>query len=251
MRRVVITGAAGLIGGVLRRTLSERYDLKGVDKRRAIGLARTDMLNLRAVEKAFRDADAVIDLAGLAQLDTPWELVLKNNIGATTNALLAAQAAGVRRFVFASSNHVTGGYEREWPYSAIVAGEYDGLERAQIPMIDASMPVRPDSAYAVGKLFGEAAARYHAGSSGLTAICLRLGAVNGENRPLAPRHYAAWLSHADLARLMTCAIDAPETLEFGVYYGVSDNTWRFWDVAQARAEIGFEPKDDAERFRAE
>jgi nucleoside-diphosphate-sugar epimerase len=251
VRRVVITGAAGLIGGVLRRALSERYDLSGIDKRRAIGVARIDMLNLRAVEKAFQGADAVVDLAGIAQLDIPWELVLKNNIAATTNALLAVESVGVRRFVFASSNHVTGGYEREWPYSAIVAGEYDGLERAEIPMIDASTPLRPDSPYAVGKLFGEAAARYHAASGALTAICLRLGTVNGENRPLAPRHYATWLSHGDLARLVAAAIEAPETLEFGVYYGVSDNTWRFWDVAQARAEIAFEPEDDAERFRGE
>ena len=56
------------------------------------------------------------------------------------------------------------------------------------------------------------------------------------DRPLASRHYATWLSHRDLASLVTCALEAP-ALNFAVYYGVSDNTWRFWDISTARAEI--------------
>ena len=249
--RLVITGAAGLVGEVLRRDLSGRYDVRGIDRRRVAGdnrMARGNMLNLRSVEAAFRGADAVVDLAGFPQVDTPWHLVWKNNIPATANAVAAAHTAGVRRFVFASSNHVTGGYEQEWPYSAIVAGRYDGLEPSQIPMIDSSTAIRPDGAYALGKVLGEAAARYYADSGGLSAVCLRLGTVNSEDRPLVSRHYATWLSHRDLASLVTCALEAP-ALRFAVYYGVSDNTWRFWDVSTARAEIGFEPKDNAEHFR--
>jgi uronate dehydrogenase len=249
--RLVITGAAGLVGKVLRRDLSGRYDVRGIDKRRVRGdtqIVHGNMLNLRSAEAAFRGADAVVDLAGFPQVDTPWHLVWKNNMRATANALAAAHTVGVRRFVVASSNHVTGGYELEWPYSAIVAGRYEGLEPSQIPMIDSSTPIRPDGSYALGKVLGEAAARYYADSSGLSAICLRLGTVNSEDRPLVPRHYATWLSHRDLASLVACALEAP-TLHFAVYYGVSDNKWRFWDVSSARAEIGFEPRDNAEHFR--
>ena len=251
---LVITGAAGVVGEVLRRDLSAQYEVRGIDKDRVRGeggIARTNMLNRRAVEAAFRDAELVVDLAAVSEVDAPWKVVWKNNIGATMNALAAAAAAGVRRFVFASSNRVTGGYESDWPYSAIVAGTYDGLDPAQIPMIDSSTAVRPNSPYALGKVLGEAAARYYADTRGLSAVCLRLGTVNSEDRPLMPRHYATWLSHRDLASLVTSALEAPPVLRFGVYYGVSDNTWRFWDVSRAHDELGFEPRDNAEHFRRE
>jgi nucleoside-diphosphate-sugar epimerase len=251
---LVITGAAGLVGEVLRRELSAHYEVRGIDKHRVRGdggVARTNMLNRRSVEAAFRDAELVVDLAAFPEADAPWKVVWKNNIGATMNAFAAADAEGVRRFVFASSNRVTGGYESDWPYSAIVAGSYDGLDPAKVPMIDSSTAIRPDGVYALGKVLGEAAARYYADARGLSAVCLRLGTVNSEDRPLAPRHYATWLSHRDLTSLVTSALEAPPTLRFGVYYGVSDNTWRFWDVSRARDELGFEPRDNAEHFRRE
>jgi hypothetical protein len=47
-----------------------------------------------------------------------------------------------------------------------------------------------------------------------------------------------------------CALRAPLELRYGVYYGVSANTWRLWDVANAAKELDFEPQDDAERFRS-
>src|SRR5207302_2162613 len=125
------------------------------------------------------------------------------------------------------------------------------LDPAQIPMIDSSTAVRPNSPYALGKVLGEAAARYYADTRGLSAVCLRLGTVNSEDRPLMPRHYATWLSHRDLASLVTSALEAPPVLRFGVYYGVSDNMWRFWDVSRAHDELGFEPRDNAEHFRRE
>lgn len=252
MQRIVITGAAGVVGEVLRRDLPARFDVSGVDRRRVAGdkrMARANMVNRRAVEKAFRGADAVVDLAGIPHVDTPWSLVSKNNIPATINALAAARAAGVRRVVFASSNHVTGGYERDWPYAAVVAGEYEALEPGQIPLLGPAAAIRPDSAYAIGKALGEAAARYYVDSSDLTAICLRIGSVNPDDRPLVPRHYATWLSHRDLVSLVACALEAPAAVRFGVYYGVSDNTWRFWDIANAQTDIGYEPEDNAERFR--
>jgi GDP-D-mannose dehydratase len=165
------------------------------------------------------------------------------------NSLEGARRAGVRRYVFASSNHVTGLYERELPWSAIVAGDYTGIDRAAIPQIGTSSPIRPDSAYAVGKAIGEAAAQLYSDTYGLSAICLRIGTVNRADRPQQPRHFATLLTHADLLRLVQCALDAPDELRFGVYYGVSRNTWRFWDISDAAADIGYEPQDDAERFR--
>ena len=181
----MITGAAGLLGTLLTRGLEGRYRVVGLDRarRRPSNVRRVDMAKPRSLERLFEGADAVVDLAGLPDARTPWEDVWSNNLPATLNALEAARQAGARRFVFASSNHVTGMYEREPPYDAVVAGDYAGLDHASIPLIGTDWPVRPDGAYALGKLLGEAAARWHADEFGLSAICLRIGTVKAEDRP--------------------------------------------------------------------
>ena len=250
-KRVLITGASGLIGGVLRDALGEAYELSGVDVRPVPGLDSlvADMTDLDAIQPAFEGVDVVIDLAADPNLFSSWEAVYRNNISSTYNALEAARRAGVRRLVFASSNHATGMYENDSPYSAIVAGQYDGLDPSSIPHITTAMPIRPDGPYGIGKAFGEAAGRYYSDEHGLSVICLRIGTLNREGRPLTIRHYATLLTHADLAHLVERCIEAPEELRFAIFYGVSDNRWRFWDISDSAKAIGYRPEDSAERWR--
>jgi nucleoside-diphosphate-sugar epimerase len=251
MATVLITGAAGLIGSILREGLDDGHSLRGLDRRRArpSGVRRGDVTRPRTIERAFEGVDAVVDLAGRRSVDMGWDHVLADGRG-RINVLEAARRHGVGRYVFASSNHVTGVFESEPPYSQIVAGAYEGVDSRAIPLIGPSAPLRPDGPYAVGKIFGEALSRFYAERHGLSCLCLRIGSVLPSNRPTQPRHFATLLTHADLVRLVDCAVRAPADLRFGVYYGVSANTWRFWDIANARDEIGFEPQDDAERFRS-
>ncbi len=251
MRKIVITGAAGLIGTVIERGFRDRYEIVGIDRapRRGTNVRRLDLSRPRAFASLFSGAEAVIDLAARPSDRTPWSDVWRNNLPATMNALEAARRGGVQRIIFASSNHVTGMYERDPPYSSIVAGAYAGLDPTATPLIARTWPVRPDGAYALGKVLGEAAARHYADAYGLSAVCLRIGTVNALNRPLEPRHYATLLTHHDLVRLVEAALAAPDDLAYGIYYGVSDNKWRFWDIADAREELGYEPRDTAEAFR--
>jgi uronate dehydrogenase len=252
-RRVLVTGARGLIGQVLRKALAEDYEVAGVDRRGRGGeggLSRADTTRLRQAERAVEGADVVIDLAS-AHWQQPWDVVRNNNIPAAWNTLEAAHRRGVRRVIYASSNHVTGLYERDDPYDRIVAGEYDGLDPATVPRINTAMAVRPDSPYGVGKALGEAAARYYAEEHGLSVLCLRIGTVNRADRPSAARHFATLLTHADMVSLVRCCIEAPSDLTFGVFYGVSANRWRIWDIDDARHAIGYEPRDDAETWRGE
>jgi nucleoside-diphosphate-sugar epimerase len=251
--RVLITGAAGLIGTLLRERLSERYELRGVDRKRArgSGLHAVDLSRGgRRALGAFRDIGGVVDLAGASDADISWKIVLNNNIPVTTNVLEAARQNGVRRVVYASSNHVTGGYELDDPYARIVRGDVESLDPQEIPLITSAHPIRPDGPYAVGKAFGEAVGRYYADEYGLSVICLRIGTCNRAGRPERPRHFATLLTHDDLVRLVVAAIEAPDDLRFGVFYGVSANTWRFWDIADSREAMGYEPQDNAEAFRA-
>lgn len=246
-QRVLVTGADGLVGRVLRSELGD-YDLVGVDRRRRTGLSRADLTSQRQADRVMQGVDVVIDLAS-AHWQKPWDSVLGNNIPAAWTTLEAARRHGVRRVIYASSNHVTGMYERDDPYARIVGGNYEGLDPATVPRITTQMPVRPDSPYGVGKVLGEAAGRYYAEEHGLSVLCLRIGSLNLVGRPTTPRHYATLITHADLARLVRCCMEAPRELSYGVYYGVSANTWRIWDLEDARAAVGFDPRDDAEQWR--
>lgn len=249
--RVLITGVSGLIGSILRNGLADDYELSGLDVRRIRGLKSHvgDMAKMKSVRRAFEGVDLVVDLAADASPLTSWERVCRNNVPATLNALEASRSAGVRRVVFASSNHVTGMYEREEPYSAIATGNYLGLDPSTIPRIGTGWPIRPDGPYAAGKAFGEAAARYYADEFGLSVICLRIGTVNQSSQPERERHFATLLTHDDLIRLVRCSFHASEDLKFAAFYGVSGNTWRFWDIEDAHEAIGYQPEDDAEVWR--
>jgi nucleoside-diphosphate-sugar epimerase len=249
--RVLVAGAGGVVGRVLWEGIGADYSLHGIDLRRdrARGIRRADVRRARSLRRAFDGVEAVVDLATGSDVELPWETV-EADIGGRVNMLEAARLHGVRRYVFASSNHVTGMYELDQPYASIVAGAYDGLDPDSIPLIGTGRPIRPDSPYGVGKAFSEAAARYYSEEYGISCICLRIGTVREEDCPKIPRHYATLLSHGDLVRLVDRALQAPLELRFGVYYGVSANTWRFWDIANAAEELGFEPQDDAERFRS-
>ncbi len=251
-KAVLITGASGLIGGLLRRAFEGRYALRGLDRRPAPGfdsMTVADATDPDGIAPAFRGADAVVDLAALSDQHTPWDQVYANNIPSTYNVLEAARRAGLRRVVFASSNHVTGLYENDPPYSDVVAGRYDGLDPETLPRITADAPIRPDGPYGIAKAFGEAAGRYYSERFGLSVLCLRIGTVNPEGRPLNIRHFATLLTHNDLAELVSRCIDAPDSVRFGVFYGVSGNKWRIHDVEAAREVIGYAPEDDAESWR--
>jgi len=247
---VVITGAAGIIGRVLRAELNDSYSLRTIDRSpgRGIDLA-VDVRQPERMQGAFAGAGAVVELAASSSLSTDWKRVLENNLAATVATLEAARRAEVPRVVIASSNHATGMHERDEPYASVLAGRYEGLDPDALPRIRADSPVRPDSFYAVGKCAAEAAARYYAEEYGLSVICLRIGTVNRENRPRNPREFATLLTYQDLARLVQCCLEAPLELGFAVFYGISRNRWRIWDIEDAASRIGYAPIDDAESFR--
>jgi nucleoside-diphosphate-sugar epimerase len=239
-----------LIGGVVRPALSKEYQVRGLDAKAGPGVDWVrDMRRLESIAPAFEGIDVVVDLAAVSGMTATWDEVRNNNVPATINAFEAARRAGVRRVVFASSNHAVGAYEGEEPWASVVAGAYDGIDAEGFPRIGTEVPVRPDGPYGVGKVFGEAVGRYYADAWGLSVICLRIGTVNRADRPTTIRHFATLLTHRDLVSLVRCCIVAPDDVRFGIVYGVSRNTWRIWDVEAGRELIGFEPSGDAETYR--
>jgi nucleoside-diphosphate-sugar epimerase len=235
MKHVLITGASGTIGSDLREFLTGRYQLRLQERPggKPVGPARPDeeivqaeLADLAAMRAAVRGVDAVVHLAASASGQTPWDTVLHNNIIGMYTTLEAMRQEGVRRMVFASTNHVTGYHELKG--------------RPCYP----DMPIRPDSYYGASKAFGEALARYYVDEHGLEVICLRIGSY--QPAPRGVRQLSTWLSPRDMAQLTWRAIESP--LTWGIFYAISGNARRYWDIGPTQDQLGYQPEDDAERY---
>jgi len=252
--RVLVIGSGGLIGSMLIRSLGERHDFHGLTRTPRenmpdVPTTIADAFDFAAIRPHFDGMDAVVHMAANASTGASWDTVLRNNFHATYNVYEAARQAGARRFVFASSNHAVGLFENDEPYRSIVHGDYAGLDPESIPRIDHTAPIRPDSYYGVSKAFGEAIGRYYSEQFGLEVACLRIGTVNRHNDPTrSVRHMATWMSHRDLAQMVDLCLSI-DGLGFEIFYGVSGNRWRFWDISHAQRVLGYRPQDDAERYR--
>jgi len=251
-QRVLITGITGLIGGIVYDSLKNDCEVSGLSRRKMerAGLRSFygDIRELDKILPAFVGQDSVVHLAADASMSATWDSVLQSNIIGTYNVFEACRLNGVKRVVYASSNHVTGMYERDHPYHHVVGGEYDMVD-VPVPMISHRSEIRPDGYYGVSKAYGEAIGRYYAEEYGISVECLRIGTVNSWDSPLRSiRHFATWLSHRDLAQLVRLSLEA-ENATFDIFYGVSDNKWNFWDINHAMTMIGYHPQDNAERYR--
>jgi uronate dehydrogenase len=236
MPTILVTGAAGGIGTMLRSRLARPdrllrlLDTGPVDSpgpgEEAVTASVTDMA---AMTDACHDADAVIHLGAIPS-EAPWDRVLDVNINGTYVVFEAARRAGVPRVVFASSNHAVG-----------------FTPRADFPVPDYAFPA-PDTYYGVSKAAGEAIAALYSRRYRMDAICVRI--LSCFPRPADPRMLSTWLSPGDAGRLFEACLTAPSP-GFRVIYGVSANTRGGWvSLAEARA-LGYEPRDDAEVFAAE
>jgi nucleoside-diphosphate-sugar epimerase len=252
VRKVLVTGSSGLLAGVLFRGLGDRYDFTGQDSEPPSHPTVPTMVGnlafMEDVRKVVNGVDAVVHLGGASDQNAPWESVLSSNLIGTRNVFEACCDAGVKRVVFASSNHAVGMHEFDDPYSRIREGDYEGLDSDSIPQIDHTVQIRPDGHYGVSKAYGEATGAYYAENFGLEVACLRIGTVNLNNRPMNVRELAVWCSHRDILQLIRLCLEI-ESLQFDIFYGVSDNKWRFWDIDHARDVLGYAPQDNAEDYR--
>jgi nucleoside-diphosphate-sugar epimerase len=245
MAKVLITGINGLIGGVISGPLQKGFDVRGLDitgpySDHVFEADVSDYDQVASVFEKLAPIQFVVHLAGRATLDAPWGAILSANIVGTRNIYEAAKAFKVQRVVFASSNHVTGAFE------GFEANLHLHLEH-EPERITVQHPIRPDSDYGVSKAFGEAVARYYCARWGIESICLRIGSVRPVDDPSTdPRLARTWLSHRDLISLIERSLAA--SIKFGIYYGISNNRGAFWDISNARSELGYSPIDDAARF---
>ena len=250
MKRVLITGMSGRIGGILRRHLESlgEYELTALNRRPVEGVRcfQADMADLEAIRPAFEGQDAVVHLA--AYLGSPdWEGQLRGNVIGVYNVYEASRLAGVKRVVFGSSGAVARGFDRMAPYDAIVAGRYDEVPE-DFPKITHEM-TWPQGIYGAAKLWGEALGRHFSDAFGISVLCVRIGMVNDANRAEGADQVWRYLSHRDIAQMLHKCIEAPDDLKYDVFFATSDNKRGYRDLEHPREVLGYSPQDSAEDFR--
>ena len=232
-KRILLTGAAGGLGRELRPRLKAYCEHLRLSDCQSLGqglageeIVIADLADKLAVQQMAQEVDVIVHLGGVST-EQPWEPILAANIVGVYNLYEAARKQGVKRIVFASSNHVTGFYRQD-------------------EVIDARDPVRPDGLYGVSKAFGENLAQFYWNRYGLETVSLRIGSSFPE--PKDRRMLATWLSYDDLERLVMSALSAP-IVGHSIIYGMSDNHTLWWDNKHA-SHVGYRPQDSSEPFRA-
>lgn len=229
--RLLLTGAGGALGRTLRPKLRSLCKVLRVSDKVDIGpagegeeMVTAALEDPAAVSALLEGVDAVVHFGGVMQED--WEAILAANVVGLYNLYEAARRHGVKRIIYASSNHATGFHRTD-------------------QIISPQDPVRPDSLYGVSKTWGENIARLYFDRYGIETACLRIGSAFPE--PMDLRMLASWQSYGDLERLVRACLTAP-VVGHTVIYGVSNNSASWWDNSGA-AHLGYQPADSADDFR--
>lgn len=232
-RRIVFTGASGGIGTMTRPLLAKLYPglvlsdrVKPKDLQPGETFVAADLTRPEEVAAAVKGAHSIIHLGGHS-VEGTWDQILQSNIIGCYNVFEAAREAGVKRVIFASSNHAVGFYPRK-------------------RKIRTDVTVRPDSRYGVSKAFGEALGALYADKHGMAVTCLRIGNVGP--RPLDVRRLSIWISPEDIVQLFRIGLEHPD-IRFDILYGASDNEASWWDNSRAR-QLGYRPTGKGENHRA-
>lgn len=232
LKKIVLTGARGALGSVLRMPLSRLAEtLVSTDileQPKSLlpneNWVEADLASYDQVAATMEGADMVVHFGAIVD-EKPFEELLGPNYVGAYNVWEAAWRHGLRRVIYASSIHAIGMQET-----------WSG--------IDADTPHRPDTFYGLAKCFAEDMARMYWEKRGLEAICLRIASCTQE--PQNARALGTWLSHRDLVQLVTRAVEAP-VVGCTVAYGVSGNARSPMSNAKA-GFLGYRPQDNAEPY---
>lgn len=227
--RILMTGAAGKVGTLLRPRLARDgrvlrlSDLRPLDPGPGEEWVTADLCDEAAMTQAVKGVDAVIHLGGQSR-EHPWADIVRANIDGLQVLMEAARKEGVEHLVLMGSHHAAGFHTR--PASGQDLPDY-------------AFP-RPDTYYGVSKVVMEAMGSLYHDRYGMNVTVIRLGTCNEGSADT--RGLATWISPDDLAGLVEAALTAPG---YHVVWGVSDNARRWWSLDEARA-IGYRPRDDSE-----
>lgn len=229
--RILITGPGGRVGTRIVPLLREHFSLRLFDHRPVAGESDDetilgDIQDFAALQRACAGVTAMLHLAAVPDEDDFYTRLLPMNLLGVYNAFEAARQAGLKKVLFASTGQTVLNYGKTW--------------------VTPDMPVRPSTVYGCTKVFGEALARHYSDVHGLAMIVLRICWFQGYDSPLfrsQPEMRTEWISPKDLTQLIVKAIGSD--VKFSIFFGISNNTGRHFDISNAQHLVGYAPQDDA------
>ena len=234
MAKVALSGASGNIGQVLRPRLVKRgIALRSAGGRKPLEalpgeeVMHGDLRDPAVVDRLLEGVEVLVHMAGTS-VERPLPEISENNLRGLFEVYEGCRRNGVKRIVFASSNHAFGMHSVK-----------DKLT------LDA--PFRPDGLYGLSKVWGEAMTRMYFDKHGIEGISLRIGSALP--RPTEFRHLSTWLGHDDLEHLIVRCIEA-ENVGYMAVWGVSNNPRSYWDQSGSE-RLGYRPTQNAEDWAAE
>lgn len=228
-KKVLITGAGGRIGSVIVPMLSNTYNLRLLDTmklrpHKKEEVVTGDIRDAKFLQSAMEDVDAIVHLAAIPDEDDFYTKLMPINIEGTYTLLETARRCGVKKVILASTCQIAFGY----PNSTFVTTD---------------MAVRPVNLYSCTKIFGEAVGRYYSDKFGMSIICLRIGYFqNYDSEFLQDSEVRKkWCSPKDLVQIIEKSIDSK--LKYGVFFAISNNKDRVWDIEDAKSKLNYDPVD--------
>jgi len=293
---IVVTGALGNIGfkvlcdlarqsGALRvigldalpareaqrEALAAAAAHSSVKPRTRAELLQCDLLDYRDARwrQVFDQVNTVLHFAAKTSLpDSGWAASDESFAMTLHTAQAALNSRTVERYIFASSNHVMGGYKDRDPAPGTLTPE---MEPAVGTRWDTGTEQLDSTAYAGARWAGERLCQALAEQAGdqTRFVCVRIGWCQpGENKAKtlsasgsptsahsnARAHSAErwfrqmWLSNRDCCQLFRrAAIADSASWPRGsvVVNGMSNNSGMPWSLESTRRLLGYEPEDDA------
>jgi uronate dehydrogenase len=139
---------------------------------------------------------------------------------------------------------VSQGHREQEPYKAMMERRLKDIP-SKISLITPNIPAKPRSLYAASKVWTESLARVYASRYNISCICIRIGQVE-RDRPRPSQGADIYVSQKDIAQIIERCIAADNTLRFEIFYGRSNNDYRWVDIENAREKLGYTPHDRAE-----
>lgn len=230
-KKVLITGAAGLVGSQLRKFWGDIFELRLADIKPIDNLAayeefvEMDITKYDEFLAACAGVDTVVHLAADRSPSAEfYKTLLDLNIIGCYNGFEAVRAAGCRRIVFASSINAILGYrykERTFPHS----------------------PIFPLNVYGATKCFGEALGQVYVHQHGLSCIMVRLSSPRfDQDGDWDPADSNDMLSPRDNAQLFRRCVEV-ENVDFAIVHGASRHQSEWMDLEETSQLLGYEPQD--------
>ncbi|MCE5282609.1 MAG: NAD(P)-dependent oxidoreductase [Deltaproteobacteria bacterium] len=261
-RKVLVTGAAGVIASQVLPALRHRYELTLLDVRTRNrkgdpieGVQTADLVDRDrdAYRHHFQGIDTVVHLGFIRHnriQPEPHFRAEMDNIQMAYNVYQTCLEEGVRRVVVASSNHAADYYE-----PLILDGKMDFVDPGGRAQSDnyygwaKEVYEHLGFVFAVGRQTGRPLENIQIRIGGPREDDLetcRLGDLRAMRRALA-----VYVSDRDLQQLFVKSIETPDIRDghgvpFQIFYGISNNPHAYWSIANARRVIGYEPEDNSE-----